>query len=205
MVCSCATAPKTEKADKTIVEKSDQNKIEESELKAIRKMAKEIAKDRGMDFYLKGMTEFSEGDFQDSIVILKKAVEENPRDYQAYYALGRSYEKVDKFNEAEAAYEETVKLKSEYLPAREALGLLCFHRMKFKEAKTHLKEAGTLGSRMAEVYYGLGEIDQRENACSTAINNYREALKLNPEYLAARNGLKVTEEDCRQKPLHQQK
>ncbi len=39
-------------------------------MKAIRKMAKEIAKDRGMDFYLKGMTEFNEGDFKDSIVIL---------------------------------------------------------------------------------------------------------------------------------------
>ncbi len=132
-------------------------------------------------------------------------MEENPKDYQAYYALGRSYEKLNKSNEAEAAYEEAVKIKSDYLPAREALGLLYFHQMKFKEAEPHLKEARTLGSEVAEVYYGLGEIEQRENACVTAIIGYRQALKLNPDYLAARNGLKVAEDNCRQKQLQNQK
>ena len=77
--------------------------------------------------------------------------------------------------------------------------------MKFKEAEPHLKEAGTLGSEVAEVYYGLGEIEQRKNACATAIIAYTQALKLNPDYLAARNGLKVAEDNCRQKQLPKQK
>lgn len=211
--CSCATAPKEEKSDKAILEKSDEKKIEKSEeksldksdAKAIRKMAKEIARDRSEDFFQKGMTEFNEGDFKDAVIAFKKAVDENPKDYMSYYALGQSYEKLNKTNEAEAAYEEVVKIKSDYLPAREALGLLYFHQKKIQEAEMHLKEARTLKSEVAEVYYCLGEIEQRENACATAIIAYKQALKLDPNYLAARNGLKVEEEACRQKQLPQQK
>ena len=112
---------------------------------------------------------------------------------------------MNKANEAEAAYEGTLRIKPDYLPAREVLGLLFFHQMKFKEAEPHLKEAGTLGSEVAEVYYALGEMEQRKNACATAIIDYKQALKLNPDYLAAGNGLKVTEDNCRQKQLPKQK
>jgi tetratricopeptide (TPR) repeat protein len=213
MVCSCATAPKEEKSDKAILEKSDEKKIEKSEeksldkndAKAIRKMAKEIAKDRSADFYQTGMTEFNEGDFKDAVIAFKKAVDENPKDYMSYYALGQSYEKLNKAKEATEAYEETVKIKADYLPAREALGLLYFHQKKIQEAEPHLKGARKLKSEMAEVYYCLGEIEQREHACKTAIIAYKQALKLDPDYVAARNGLKIAEEACRKKQLPQQK
>ena len=205
MVCSCATAPKEEKSDKAILEKSEEKSLEKSDEKAIRKMAKEIAKDRGADFYQTGMKEFNEGDFKDAVIAFKKAVDENPKDYMSYYSLGQSYEKLNKANEAAEAYEEAVKIKSDYLPAREVLALLYFHQKKFQEAETHLKEARTLKSEVAEVYYCLGEIEQRENACRTAIIAYRQALKLNPDYVAARNGLKAAEAACRQKQLQQQK
>ena len=134
MVCSCATAPKAEKADKAILEKSDEKKIEKSdeksleksEEKAIRKLAKEIAKDRAMDFYLKGMTEFNEGDFKDAIIAFNKAVGENPKDYQAYYALGRSYEKLNKAKEAEAAYEEDRQYQIRLPAGQRSLGTALF-------------------------------------------------------------------------------
>ena len=197
MVCNCATAPRGEMSDKDNLDKSDE--------KRIKKMAREIAKDRTTDFYQKGMTEFNEGDFKSAVISLKKAVNENRNDTKALYALGQSFEKLNKTKEAEAAYEEAVRIKSDYLPAREALGLLYFHQKKFQEAKMHLKEAGTLKSEVAEVYYFLGEIEQRENACRTAITAYRQAIELNSNYLAARNGLKVTEEACRQEQLQQQK
>jgi tetratricopeptide (TPR) repeat protein len=205
MFCSCATAPKEEKSDKAILEKSDEKGLEKSDEKAIKKMAKEIARDRSEDFFQKGMTEFNEGDFKDAVIAFKKAVDENPKDYMSYYALGQSNEKLNKAKEAIEAYEETVKIKADYLSAREALGLLYFHQKKIQEAETHLKEARTLKSEVAEVYYCLGEIEQREHACKTAIIAYKQVLKLDPDYVAARNGLKIAEEDCRKKQLPQQK
>jgi tetratricopeptide (TPR) repeat protein len=215
MVCSCASTPKGEKSEKDSPEKkevlqksdekSDEKGLEKGDEKAIRKMAREIAKDRDADFYQTGMTEFMKGDFKDAVEAFKKAVNEDSKDYKSYYALGQSYEKLNKGQEAAGAYEEALKINPAYLPAREAAGLLYFQQKKFQEAETHLKEARTLKSEVAEVYYCLGEIEQREKACKTAIIAYKQALKLNPDFVAARNGLKVAEAACRQRQLQQQK
>lgn len=191
MFCSCATAPKGEKSDK------------DSAKKSTKEITKESAEESAEDLYQKGMKKFDKGDFEDAVEAFKKAVDQDRKAYKAYYALGQAYEKLNKAKEAEEAYENAVKLKSDYLSAREALGLLCFHQKKFKEAEEHLKLARTLGSKVAEVYYAWGEIEQREHSCRTAIISYKQALKLDPDYLAARNGLKVAEEDCRQKRLPQ--
>ena len=174
MVCSCATTTKEEKSGKM---------------------------DSAEDYYHKGMKEFKEGDFEEAIIEFKKAVAMDGKYFNAYYALGQSYEKKNKAKEAEDAYEEAVKIQPKNLSAREALGLNCFHQKKFKEAEHHLKEARRLGSKIPEVYYCLGEIEQREHACKTAIIAFRQALKLDPDYMAARNGLKAAEEACRQKQM----
>jgi tetratricopeptide (TPR) repeat protein len=211
--CSCAAAPKGEKSEKDSPEKkemlqksdekkietSDEKSLEKSDEKAIRKMAKEIAKDRDADFYQTGTREFNKGDFAEAIEAFKKAVDEDPKDYKSCYALGQSYEKLNKAKEAAEAYEEALKIKSDYLPAREAAGLLYFQQKKFQEAEVHLKEARTLKSEVAEIYYCLGEIEQRENACKTAIIAYNQALKLKPDYVAARNGLKAARAACSKK------
>ncbi|MBI4765305.1 MAG: tetratricopeptide repeat protein [Deltaproteobacteria bacterium] len=222
MVCGCAASSKEEKKSekvspgkKEVLQKSEDKKIdksdeksgreseekrlEQSEARAIRRMAREIARDRGADFYQTGMTEFNKGDFEDAIIAFKKAVDENPKDYQSYYALGRSYEKLARPKEAIASYEAALKIKPDYLPAREAAGLLYFQQKQFQEAEAHLKLARTLESKVAEVYYCLGEIEQREKACKTAIIAYEQALKLNPDYVAARNGLKAAQAACRKK------
>lgn len=160
-------------------------------------------KENAEDYYHKGMKEFKEGDYEEAIVAFKKAVELNDKYFKAYYALGQSYEKRNKTKEAEEAYEEALKIDPKSLSAREALGLNYFHQKKFDNAEKHLKEARTLGSKKAEVYYCLGEIEQREHACKTAIVAFKQALKLDPDYMAARNGLKAAEEACRQKQKQQ--
>jgi Tfp pilus assembly protein PilF len=170
---------------------------------ATTKEEKKPEKESAEDYYHKGQKEFKEGDYLDAVTEFKKAVEMDGKYFKAYYALGRSYDKLNKTKEAEEAYEEALKINPKSLPAREALGINYFHQKKFDEAEKHLKEARTLGSKVAEVYYGLGEIEQREHACRTAIIAFNQALKLDPDYMPARNGLKAAEDDCRKKQLQQ--
>ncbi len=211
MAYTCATGPKEEKSDKVALPQSDEKKIEKAdektggkdldanEKKAIRKMAREIAKDRGADFYQTGLDQFNKGDVADAVEAFKKAVNENPKDFRSYHALGRSYEKLTRPEEAIVSYEAALKIKPDYLPAREAAGLLFFQQKKFQEAEPHLKIARTLGSKVAEVYYSLGEIQQRENTCKPAIVAFKQALTLNPDYVAARNGLEAAKAACKKK------
>jgi Tfp pilus assembly protein PilF len=175
MICSCATPPKGPHSDM----------------------------DSAEDFYLRGMKEFKKGDYDEAASDFKTAVKMDPKYIKAYYALGQANEKMNKIKEAEDAYEQAVKIKSDYLPAREALGLICFRQKKFVEAEKSLEIASKHGSTLPEVYYSLGQIDQRENECKDAIVNYKKALKLDPDYLPAQNGLKAPEKDC--KPSQQPK
>jgi tetratricopeptide (TPR) repeat protein len=213
VTAGCAAAPEKKKTDQGIpekkeelsqkeelkIEKSEEGKLERSDEKAIKKMAKEIARERGEDFYQTGVLEFNKGDFEDAVVAFSKAVAEDRTDYLSHFGLGKTYQKLDKGKEAAEAFEETVKIKPDYLPAREALGLLYFHQKKFQEAELHLKAARILKSQNAEIYYCLGEIEQREKACRTAIIAFEQALKLNPDYVAARNGLEAARAACRKK------
>jgi Tfp pilus assembly protein PilF len=155
------------------------------------------------DFYLKGMKEFKDGNFEDAVMDFKKALEKDGKYFNAHYALGQSYEKQNKGKEAEDAFSEAVKIEPKNLSAREALGLNCFHQKKFDKAENHLKVARTLKSKVPEVYYCLGEIEQREHYCKTAIISFKQALKLDPDYMEARNGLKAAEIACRKKPQQQ--
>jgi tetratricopeptide (TPR) repeat protein len=194
--CSCATTSKEEKKEEVKVkeEKVKEDKVKKEEVKEVK--AKE---EKAEDFYLKGIQEFKEGDFEDSIVQFKKAIEKNKRYFNAYYALGQSYEKLNKDMDAEEAYLEAVRIEPGNLSAREALGLTRFHQKKFAASEDQLKEARTLGSKLPEIYYCLGEIEQREHFCKTAIIAYKQALALDPDYMPARNGLKAAEAACKQK------
>lgn len=214
MAC-CTTALKEEQSDKGIPEKNenlqkedetkteklDLGRLDRSDEKTIRKMAKEITRERGEDFFLTGINEYNKGDFEDAVEAFSKAVNEDPKDFRSYFFLGQSHEKLNQAKEAAEAYLEAIKIRSNYLPAQEAVGLVYFQQRQFKEAETHLREAQKLGSKIAEVYYGLGEIEQRKDSCETAIIAYEQALRLNPDYLAARNGLKVAKYACRQKKI----
>jgi eukaryotic-like serine/threonine-protein kinase len=186
---SCATTSKEEKAEKG---KEDKPQI------------KQVKVDSAEDFYNKGMDEFKKGDFDEAVSDFKTAVKMDDKHYKAYYALGQTYEKLNKDKEAEESYEQAIKIKSDYLPALEGLGLVCFKQKKYLQAEKGLKPARALGSKNPEIYYAFGEIEQRENECKFAQILFKQALSLNPDYQAARNGLAAAEQACKQKQQRQQ-
>jgi Tfp pilus assembly protein PilF len=184
--CSCATTSKEEKG--------------KEEKPAAVKAKEETAE----DFYNKGQEELKKGNLEEAITDFRTAGKMDDKFYRAFYALGQTYEKLNKDKEAEEAYVAAIKIKSDYLPALEAFGLLCFRQKRYLDAEKGLKPARTLGSKNAEIYYAFGEIEQRENECKFAQILFKQALNLNPDHLAARNGLKAAEQSCRQKQQRQQ-
>ncbi|MEW6186532.1 MAG: tetratricopeptide repeat protein [Thermodesulfobacteriota bacterium] len=195
MLLGCVTTPPPEK--------QPEDRLERKDLRAINKLAREIARERSEDFFLTGMREYNKGDFQDAYEAFSRAVVEDPKDYRSYFFLGQTHEQLRDPEKAVNDYKKALEVRPHYLPAQEALGLVNYKQKKFKEAEINLREAEKLGSKTAEVYYTLGEIEQRNDACEKAITAYEQALRLNPDYVAAQNGLKVAQFTCRQKQ-HQQ-
>jgi|GEM_PF-3522870 tetratricopeptide (TPR) repeat protein len=187
----CATAPAPEK--------KVEDRLDLKEQRAIDRLAGKIARERSEDFFLTGMQEFNKGDFKDAWKAFTRAVEEDPKDYRSYFFLGQTHEKMRDLEQAVNAYEKALEVRSHYLPAHEALGIVYYQQKNFSKAERHLREAEKLGSKSAEVFYYLGEIEQRKDDCEKAVAAYEQALKLNPDYVAAQNGLRVAQFTCRQK------
>jgi tetratricopeptide (TPR) repeat protein len=213
--CGCASTPKGEPSDKKekadTTEKKDKKDKEEKADKAdktdkkdkVEKAGKSDTapkeKNRADDYYRDGLEDYKKGEFKEAIEEFKKAIEKDSKHLLAYYGLGLTYESLKRTKEAEESYEEAIRIDPKHLPSREALGLAYFKMDKYKNAEPHLKAARTLDSKVPEVYFALGEIEQKEKACRTAIIAYKQALKLNPNYLEAHNALKIAEADCRKK------
>lgn len=191
LMWGCATTPAPEK--------KVEDRLDIKEQRALDRLAGKIARERSEDFFLTGMREFNKGDFQDALEAFARAVEEDAQDYRSYFFLGQTHEKLRDLEEAVSAYQKALAIRSQYLPAHESLGLVYYQQKKYSQAEIHLREAERLGSKTAEVYYYLGEIEQRNGDCEKAVAAYEQALMLNPDYMAAQNGLRAAQLICQGK------
>jgi Flp pilus assembly protein TadD len=103
-------------------------------------------------------------------------------------AAARTFEQQGKFDDAERAYRDAVRLDSSSADARDALGYLLLQRGTFAEAVTHLTEAVRLrpdaGASHASLAYALREVGRLDDS----ITAYRRAIEF-PE-IATRAGVR---------------
>ncbi len=152
---------------------------------------------KGPDYYFRdGIEDFNKGKFREAHEEFEKAIRLKPDFVEAHFWRGQSYERLGQPDSALRSYEDALRYDSHYLPAREAYGLLLFQLKRYKEAEPQLETARDLGSRMPQVFYALGRIELAERECKKAINNFRQALALDPAYMDAREALEKAEEGC---------
>lgn len=78
-------------------------------------------------------------EFESAIELLEKEVQESPKDADAWNYLGFSYRKINKVDQAFAAYRNALKLEPEHRGANEYIGELYLQLDDLKKAKMHLE------------------------------------------------------------------
>jgi superkiller protein 3 len=118
----------------------------------------------------------------------QKAIEYDPQSAAAHTNLGVALDAVKEYAKAEQAYRKSLDLDSSQTPVRLYLGENLLLQKKFGEARSVLSELTRVEDsplhrkRLGDAYYG-------EQNFSEAINQYRTALKLNPDYYHALNAI----------------
>jgi len=79
--------------------------------------------------------------FEQAVTAYKKVVATDPKNAAAHFNLGRSYNKLNKDEEAEVALEQAVKLKADDSEYQTELGSIRIKLAKYREALTPLKKA----------------------------------------------------------------
>jgi len=123
------------------------------------------------------------GDEKEGIAILKKLVEEYPREKEFHLELGTYYvQRMGELDKAVAEYQRALELDPDYAFALNMLGLTYAAQGKNDRALAMLNRyvavspgaANPLDS-LAGLYFGLGDLDQ-------AIEKYKEALAVKPDF-----------------------
>jgi len=119
----------------------------------------------------------------------KKAVELNPKDFEAHNNLGMNLQQIGKFEDAIKCYEHAIKLNPKIPLIYYNLGNSLKEIDKLSQAELSYKQALSLKSDYVEVYLNLGNIYRKLGKLNDAEKSYKTAISFNPNFVEAHSNL----------------
>lgn len=146
--------------------------------------ARETAKLRqrkpAYDASQEAMKAISENNYQLALQAAEKAIRLEPRESRFYEIKGFALERLNRSKDALSAYNDAVRLDSEYFSPLLRRGLLSHRLQSSTQARNDLTASvKKMPSQIA--FYSLGEIEERSNNCSAARNYYGQAASAQGE------------------------
>ena len=115
---------------------------------------------------------------------LDKAIQNNPRNYRAWYQVGLLQATTDP-SLAQAAYEKAVGIQPNFPPGQREFGVSLMQQKNYSAAIPHLRKAIDLGLDDPHLQNFLGICYSRTNRLDEAVKSYRAALKADPNLAEA--------------------
>ncbi len=129
-------------------------------------------------------TLLSQGDHGGAAVLLRRIVESDPNDFEAWTELGTASFLRGRQSEAADAYQEALARRPDFLPALVNLGKLHLDGREYPEAVALLEKAVALAPERAETHRLLGEGYLGDRRGSKATVSLNQAIALDPEGMA---------------------
>jgi len=126
-------------------------------------------------------------DFQRAVDALQKYLVEKPDDAYARFQIGFAYDRMAKYDEAEAEYRRAIALDPKLAAAYQNLGAILV-KMKPEEARRLLATAAQLQPENAEVTFLQGIAEEGLDRPEQAIEFYRRAARARPDNFHFRLG-----------------
>ncbi|BBU28375.1 hypothetical protein BTHE68_21090 [Burkholderia sp. THE68] len=141
-----------------------------------------------------GATLAEEREFADAEPTLRRALELDPAFVAAHVNLGNLLMETGRSGEAETVLRRAIELDGAHWGAVYALGLLLKSARRLDEAETVSRRVVELKPRLAAGYVGLGNVllGKASGDIGEALNNYRHAIKVDPDCLIGHSNLAFT-------------
>ena len=118
---------------------------------------------------------------EEQLTHLKRFVQRNPNNSDAWYRLGRIQLKRQLWHEATQSLERSVALAPQETRGYEALGYVHFQRQDYPKAKTMYEKVIAHKPNVATYRNSLGGVCLMLEAYTEAIEQYKTALRLEPD------------------------
>jgi Flp pilus assembly protein TadD len=136
-----------------------------------------------------GLQQEANGKTEEALVLLKRAIEMNPCEPEAYYYLGTLELRLQQYAQAEASFREALRLRPDYSAAYNNFGLVLRETNRLEEAAAQFSQAITLKPDYAEALNNLGVVQVLTNQPAAAAASLIRAIELKPDYAEAYNNL----------------
>lgn len=114
--------------------------------------------------------------FEEAICSYTKAIEIEPKDYEAWISKGVALGKLKKFDEEISSYKKAVEIKPDYQDAWNNLGVTYVRLNRFEEAILAFKKVIEIEPDDYKAWFGLGILHMR-------LNHFSQSLKIFKDYL----------------------
>jgi tetratricopeptide (TPR) repeat protein len=137
--------------------------------------------------YLLGVVYAQLEEYDLAVQHLKRALQGNTNNADAYLALGAVFQKKGLLDEATTYYQRAIEIEPDFAEAYENLGDIFRGKQQLDEAITYYKKAIQYCPTSAETHCTLANIFKEKGLPDIATIYYRNALKNNPDYAEAYN------------------
>lgn len=134
-----------------------------------------------------GVTALQNGKFESAIPHLLKAISLDPKMFYAHNALGLVWWKKDRLDDAQACFENAVRIKPDFSDGWNNIGALAMQRHDLAKAKTAFEKvlADPVYSTPYVTRANLGWLYHMQGDDKAALAQLREALAIDESYCAA--------------------
>lgn len=127
--------------------------------------------------------------YQKAAAELEEVVKKDPKNSQAYFQLGKSYEALKNEEKAVGAYKKAIELKPDFAEANYELGRIYFDKKDFETSLPFLQKAAKIKYTSAEYLVALGDNYRFLNRCNYAMPPYGNSLGFDDKNAAAYYGM----------------
>jgi predicted O-linked N-acetylglucosamine transferase (SPINDLY family) len=131
--------------------------------------------------HLLGVICFEKGEFAESIRLISRAIEIDPKFSAAHYNLGKCYEKLQDSEKAINSYSTSIQLEPNNAEAYFGIGNSLFDLRRYEEAVESYDKAITLRPGYADALGNRGNVLKKLKRYDEALASYDSALKLEPD------------------------
>lgn len=127
------------------------------------------------------MENMRQGNFDSAITILKKMVEDNPGDANAYYLLSLSLFRKNMLPEAIEALNRTIELAPDFAKGYSQLGVCYREQKELDKALGYYEKALQIEPNLVDARYNKGLVLFELGRVPEALNSFEKALELKPD------------------------
>jgi protein O-GlcNAc transferase len=127
--------------------------------------------------HLLGVVAYQNGDINESLTLISRAIQLAPEQASYYLNLGNAYRESNLFEQAVRCFEKAIDLNPDYADAYFNIANTFFALKKFESAIRYYQDAVRLNPDLIEAYLNLGQIFEQQGMTGQAISSYRSAMQ----------------------------